>query len=76
MFALITLAAVGASLAFLVVRANVYEATATVLVEAVPQEDQTFIGLPVIRDTGDPVRTAQTAAVAAFLACRRRRRRR
>lgn len=61
-FVLITLAAVGASVAFLIVREDTYEATASVLVEAVPQEDQTFIGLPVIRDTGDPVRTAQTAA--------------
>ena len=61
-FAFITLAAVGASVAFIAVRENTYEATANVLVEAVPQEDQTFIGLPVIRDTGDPVRTAQTAA--------------
>ena len=61
-FTFITLAAVAASIAFLSVRESSYEATANVLVEAVPQEDQTFIGLPVIRDTGDPVRTAQTAA--------------
>jgi len=61
-FTFITLTAVAASVAFLAVRENSYEATANVLVEAVPQEDQTFIGLPVIRDTGDPVRTAQTAA--------------
>jgi len=61
-FTFITLAAVAASIAFLTVRTKTYEATASVLVEAVPQEDQTFIGLPVIRDTGDPVRTAQTAA--------------
>lgn len=61
-FSLIALAAVAASIAFLVLREDSYEATASVLVEAVPQEDQTFIGLPVIRDTGDPVRTAQTAA--------------
>ena len=62
MFTFITLAAVAASVAFLAVREKSYEATASILVEAVPQEDQTFIGLPVIRDTGDPVRTAQTAA--------------
>jgi capsular exopolysaccharide synthesis family protein len=61
-FSFITLAAVAASVAFLAARENSYESTANVLVEAVPQEDQTFIGLPVIRDTGDPVRTAQTAA--------------
>lgn len=61
-FVFITLAAVAASIAFLSIRESTYKATAKVLVEAVPQEDQTFIGLPVIRDTGDPVRTAQTAA--------------
>ena len=61
-FTLITLAAVAASVGFLAVREDTYEATANVLVEAVPQEDLTFRNLPVIRDTGDPVRTAQTAA--------------
>lgn len=61
-FVLITLAAVAASVAFLTVREPRYEATANVLVEPVPQEDQVFLGLPLLRDTGDPVRTAQTAA--------------
>jgi Mrp family chromosome partitioning ATPase/capsular polysaccharide biosynthesis protein len=60
---LVTLAAVTASVAFVVLRSPAYEATADVLVEPLPQEDQTFIGLPLLRDTGDPVRTTQTAAL-------------
>ena len=60
--ALITLAAVAASVAFLALRDPSYEATAELLVEPLGQEDQTFYGLPLVRDTGDPVRTAQTAA--------------
>jgi capsular exopolysaccharide synthesis family protein len=59
---LITLAAVGASLAFLTLRSEEYEATAELLVQAQPQDDETFLGLPLLRDTGDPTRTVQTAA--------------
>ena len=59
---LITLAAVGASVLFLTLRSPEYEATAELLVEPLPPEDQIFIGLPLLRDTGDPVRTMQTAA--------------
>ena len=32
------------------------------LVTPLAQEDQTFLGLPVLRDSGDPTRTVQTAA--------------
>ena len=32
------------------------------LVTPVAQEDQTFLGLPVLRDSGDPTRSVQTAA--------------
>jgi uncharacterized protein involved in exopolysaccharide biosynthesis len=59
---LITLAAVAASVVFLAVRSSDYEATTKLLVQPIPAEDQTFLGLPLIRDTGDPVRTMQTAA--------------
>jgi capsular exopolysaccharide synthesis family protein len=59
---LITLAAVVASLAFVQVRSSDYKATADLLVEPLPQDDETFLGLPLIRDTGDPTRTVQTAA--------------
>ncbi len=58
----ITLAAVFASLVFLIARSPDYEATAELLVQPIPADDQTFLGLPLLRDTGDPVRTMQTAA--------------
>jgi capsular exopolysaccharide synthesis family protein len=59
---LVTLAAVGASIAFIVLRSSQYEATAQILVEPLSQEDEVFVGLPLLRDTGDPVRTVETAA--------------
>src|SRR6266540_294282 len=59
---LITLAAVAASVVFLALRSSDYEATTKLLVQPIPADDQTFLGLPLIRDTGDPVRTMQTAA--------------
>jgi Mrp family chromosome partitioning ATPase/capsular polysaccharide biosynthesis protein len=59
---LVMLATVLVSVAFLVLRSREYEATADILIEPLPQEDETFLGLPLLRDTGDPVRTAQTAA--------------
>ena len=61
----ITLATVLASLLFLVLRSPDYEATANLLVQPLAADDQTFLGLPLIRDTGDPVRTMQTAASLA-----------
>ena len=39
-----------------------YEATANLLVTPLPQDDQTFRGLQLLRDSGDPTRTVQTAA--------------
>lgn len=43
-------------------RSRSYQATARLLVNPLPQDDTTFIGLPLIRDSGDPTRTMQTAA--------------
>jgi Mrp family chromosome partitioning ATPase len=60
--ALVTLAAVVASAAFVAVRSPSYEATADLLVDPLPIDDQTFRNIPLIRDTGDPTRTVQTAA--------------
>jgi Mrp family chromosome partitioning ATPase/capsular polysaccharide biosynthesis protein len=60
--AAVTIAAVGASIGFLALRSPQYEASADLLVDAVPQEDQTFLGLAVVRDAGEPTRTVQTAA--------------
>ena len=59
---LVVLATVLGSIAFLQVRSSDYTATADLLVEPLPQDDETFLGLPLIRDTGDPTRTVQTAA--------------
>lgn len=59
---LTTLAAVGSAIAYLVVREPTYEAEATILVNPLPQDDQTFLGLGLLRESGDATRTTQTAA--------------
>jgi capsular polysaccharide biosynthesis protein len=59
---LVALATVVASAVYLAVRSPDYEATTKLLVQPIPADDQTFLGLPLLRDTGDPVRTMQTAA--------------
>ncbi len=55
-------AALAGAIAFLALRAPTYEATANVLVNPLPQDDQTFIGFDILRDSGDATRTVQTAA--------------
>src|SRR4051794_30529787 len=39
-----------------------FEATSTVLVDPVPDDDQTFTGIPVLHQAGSPDRAVQTAA--------------
>jgi len=39
-----------------------YEATARLLVTPLPQDDRVFLGIDLLRDSGDPTRTVQTAA--------------
>lgn len=39
-----------------------YEATADILLTPLPQGDQTYLGLQLLRESNDPTRTAQTAA--------------
>jgi tyrosine-protein kinase len=56
------IAALLGAIAFLAVRQTTYQATANVLVQPVPQDDPTYLSLGVIRDSGDPIRTTQTAA--------------
>jgi Mrp family chromosome partitioning ATPase len=58
---LVVLVALGAGIAFVSLRSPRYEATAQLLITPLPQDDTTFRGLSLIRDTGDPARTAQTA---------------
>lgn len=62
MVALVVLATLAGSIAFLALRSDEYMATVDLLVEPLPQDDETFLGLPLLRDAGDPVRTVQTAA--------------
>ena len=58
----ITLAAVVGSVAWLSLRSKTYEATAQLIVSPLPQGDTAFLGVGLLRDSGDPTRTVQTAA--------------
>jgi capsular exopolysaccharide synthesis family protein len=57
-----TLLAVLGAVAWLALRSPDYEATAELLVTPLPQDDRSFFGLDLFRDSGDPTRTVQTAA--------------
>lgn len=59
---LVTTVTVAAAFLLLVKRGDTYEATSEVLVTPLSQQDQTFVGLQLLRDTNDPTRIAQTAA--------------
>lgn len=59
---LIVLTTVGGAVAAITLRAPTYTATAKILVSPLPIDDQTFLGLQIVRDSGDPTRTVQTAA--------------
>src|SRR4051794_6632414 len=58
----VMLAAGVAALAWGQLRSASYEATAEMLVNPLSGDDSAFLGLPLVRDTGDPPRTLQTAA--------------
>jgi Mrp family chromosome partitioning ATPase len=58
----VTVVSLGLAVAYSQVRTPSYEASAQMLVNPLPDEDTTLIGLPFVRDTGDPPRTLQTAA--------------
>src|SRR5215210_1708822 len=60
--AAIVLASLLGAIAWLALRSPDYEATAQILVSALPQDDDTFLGTSLTRDTGDPTNTVQTAA--------------
>ena len=60
--ALVTLAALLASVVWSALRAPEYEASAQILLTPLPQDDRTFLGLQLLRDSNDPTRTVQTAA--------------
>jgi Mrp family chromosome partitioning ATPase len=58
----IVLVLAGAAVAYTRQRVASYQATSELLVSPLPQTDTTFLGLPLIRDTGDPTTTIETAA--------------
>ena len=60
--ALATLAALAGALAWTSLRTPDYDASAEILVTPVPQDDEIYLGLPLLRDSGEPTRTIQTAA--------------
>ena len=59
---LVTAVTVVACGAWLAVRSPAYETTAQLLVSPLPQDDTTFIGIQVLRESPEPTRTMQTAA--------------
>ena len=58
----ITLAAVAATAVALSQRESSYQSTATVLITPLPQYDDAFLGVSLVRDAGDANRTAETVA--------------
>lgn len=52
----------GAGLAWAAVKSQSYQATARLLVNPLPQTDSTYLGLPLLRDSGDPTTNLETAA--------------
>src|SRR5437899_959716 len=58
---LLTLLSFAVATAYAVHRPARYTATADVLVTPLPQDDRNFLGIQMIRDSGDPTRTVQTA---------------
>jgi capsular exopolysaccharide synthesis family protein len=60
--ACLTLLAAAVAVAFLAIRTPSYEAETQLLVTPLPQDDRTFLGIELLRDSGDPTRTVQTAA--------------
>jgi capsular exopolysaccharide synthesis family protein len=61
-FGLVVIATVAAAAIWTSTTSNEYSATAQILVTPLPQDNQTFFGFDLLRDSGDPTRTVQTAA--------------
>jgi Mrp family chromosome partitioning ATPase/DNA-binding winged helix-turn-helix (wHTH) protein/capsular polysaccharide biosynthesis protein len=60
--AVTTIAAIAVAVAVLATREPTFTSTAQLLVTPLPQDDRTFLGTTLLRDSGDPTRTMQTAA--------------
>ena len=75
--AMTTIAALAVAAALLATREPTYTSAAQLLVTPLPQDDRAFLGTTLLRDSGDPTRTIQTAAalVVSPLAAQRTARR-
>jgi capsular exopolysaccharide synthesis family protein len=62
LFALVVLAALAGAVAWVTLGSPEYKSTARLLVTPLPQDDRQFLGFELLRDSGDPTRTVQTAA--------------
>jgi capsular exopolysaccharide synthesis family protein len=62
LFVAMTLVTLGGAAMLLATRSATYEATAELLVTPLQQDDRTFLGITLLRDSGDPTRSVQTAA--------------
>lgn len=62
LFVAMTLVTLGGAALLVSTRSANYEATAELLVTPLQQDDRTFLGITLLRDSGDPTRTVQTAA--------------
>jgi len=77
MFIAVVLAVVAGALLWVIERSPDYRASSQIIVTPLASDDTTFIGLPVVRASGDPTRSVQTAATllrspqAAALTARR-----
>lgn len=60
--AIVTLLALGAATMAIALGPSQYEASAEVLVTPLNRDDQSLLGLELLRDSGDPTRDAQSAA--------------
>lgn len=61
-FALVVIATVAAAAVWSTSAGKEYSATAEILVNPLPQSNQSFLGFDLLRESGDPTRTVQTAA--------------
>ncbi|MDP8910340.1 MAG: AAA family ATPase [Chloroflexota bacterium] len=59
---IVVVAMVAGAVAAISLRPSTYTASAKILVSPLPSDDNTFLGLQMVRDSGDPTRTVQTAA--------------
>jgi hypothetical protein len=61
-FVVVVVATVAAAAAWTVTSNKEYEATAEVLITPVSQDNQNLLAFELVRESGDPTRTVQTAA--------------